>query len=394
MSLEKILIVDDEELIRSFLKVALTKAGYFVELASDGKEALTHLRKENFDLLLTDMKMEGMGGIELLKKVKEEFPSLLVIVMTAFGTVESAVEAMRIGAFHYILKPFTVDTIEAILEKAKDHLALAYENAFYREEKSAKTQTKVIAESPPMKALFEELSKIAKTSASIFLTGETGTGKEIVSRYIHASSLRSSAPFISVNCAAIPETLLESEFFGHEKGAFTSALSKKMGRFELADKGTLFLDEVTEIPLALQPKLLRAIQEKQFERVGGIKTLSVDIRFIAASNRNLKEAIKEKIFREDLYFRLNVIPIHLLPLRERREDILPLADYFIEKFVSQYHKKQKTLSHAAKKKLLDYPWPGNVRELANVVERAIVLSDERELDSELFNLEIFSTSKL
>lgn len=373
MPLERILVADDDDLIRRMLCSALTDKGYEVEAVASGKAALTALTKTHFDLLLTDMRMEGISGIELLKSAKATYPGLLVIVMTAFGTVENAVSAMQLGAFHYLLKPFTLATLDATIEQARTHLMLAYENASLREQGAPDTQSTLIAQSPLMRILLKELAKIAQSNATVLLTGETGTGKEIIAHYIHQQSMRVSHPLIKVNCAAIPETLLESEFFGHEKGAFTSALNKRLGRFELADKGTLFLDEVTEIPIALQPKLLRAIQEREFERVGGTKTHRVDVRLIAATNRDPAQAVREKVLREDLYFRLNVIPILLPPLRERREDILPLAHYFLTRFAKQYRKPGRTLSKEAETELLHYPWPGNIRELANIIERAIVL---------------------
>lgn len=385
MPLERILVADDEELIRRLLKTALSEKGIDVHAVENGEEALKCLETGNFDLLITDMRMDKMSGIELLKKARVKYPDLLVAVMTAFGTIENAVEAMQIGAFHYLLKPFTIDALDALITRAKSQLSLTYENALYREESAALCRSQIIAESLPMKALLKEVLKVSKTNATILLSGETGTGKEIIAHYIHENSERKQAPLVKVNSAAIPETLLESEFFGHEKGAFTGAHMKRIGRFELADKGTLFLDEVTEIPIGLQPKLLRAIQEREFERVGGTKTLSVDVRLIAATNRDPKTAVKEKILREDLYFRLSVIPIFLPPLRDRSEDIIPLALHFLDRFSTQYRKKGKKLTAEAERQLKCYPWPGNVRELANVIERSLVLSEGTSISpDELF----------
>lgn len=369
--IERILVVDDEPLMLSFLAEALKRQSYEVDLAENGKRALTLLRSRSYDLLISDMKMPEISGLELLRKAKELSPSLAVIMMTAFGTIESAVEAMRLGAYTYLLKPFTLDVIEATLEKVKEHLMLVKENTFLREE--GKKQSKIIAQSPKMQKILSEAVRVAKTQASVLITGESGTGKEVVAGAIHKHSLRSNRPYIRVNCAAVPETLIESEFFGHEKGAFTGANSKRLGRFELADGGTLLLDEVTEIPITLQPKLLRVLQEQEFERVGGTKPLSVDVRIIATSNRNLLEAIEQKFFREDLFYRLNVVPLHLPPLRERREDILPLAYYFLEKHCCENHKKSKRFSKEAEEKLSAYPWPGNIRELSNIIERVVVL---------------------
>ncbi|MFC2049269.1 sigma-54-dependent transcriptional regulator [Chlamydiota bacterium] len=388
MRIEKILIVDDEELMRRFLAEALLRKNYEVDTAGSGKEALAILRKQNYDLIITDMKMPDLSGLELLRKAKESAPQTLVIVMTAYGTIETAVEAMRLGAFNYLLKPFTPDAIETLIEKASEHLALVQENIYLREEVSSKRiPTKLVAESPLMKKVLAEAIQIARSQASVLIHGESGTGKEVIAAAIHAHSLRAQNSYIRVNCAAIPDALIESEFFGHEKGAFTGANNKRMGRFELADKGTLLLDEVTEIPIGLQPKLLRVIQEQEFERVGGSKPLAVDVRLISTSNRNLKEAIKEKVLREDLYYRLNVVPLHLPPLRERREDILPLALYFLEKFCAENRRPQKTLSKGAEKKLLSHPWPGNIRELANAIERVVVIDGAATIAPEQLSLD-------
>ena len=388
MRIEKILIVDDEELMRQFLAEALTRKKYEIDLAKNGKEALSLLKKNNYDLLITDMKMPDISGIDLLRKTREMAPNTQVIVMTAYGTIENAVEAIRLGAFNYLLKPFTPDAIETLIEKVGEHLSLVQENLYLREEVSSKRiPTRLVAESPIMKKVLTEAIQIAKSQANVLIYGESGTGKEVVAAAIHAHSLRAVNPYIRVNCAAIPDTLIESEFFGHEKGAFTGANTKRAGRFELADKGTLLLDEVTEIPLALQPKLLRVIQEQEFERVGGTKPLSVDVRLISTSNRNLKEAIQEKILREDLYYRLNVVPIHLPPLRERKEDILPLVRYFLEKFCAENRKSAKILSKAAEKKLLNHHWQGNIRELANAIERVIVLDFSQKIEPDHLSLD-------
>lgn len=382
MAIETILIVDDEPLIREFLTEALKRKGYAVEKAENGKQALAFLKKQAFDLVITDLKMPDLNGLDVLRHTKELSPSTLVIIITAHGTIETAVEAMRSGAFNYLLKPFTPDSIETLIEKASEHLALVQENTFLRDEVLSKQQyTHMIAQSPSMKAIVDQAIRVAKSQASVLIHGETGTGKEVLAGAIHAHSLRAKRPYIRVNCAAIPDALIESEFFGHEKGAFTGANTKRLGRFELANGGTLLLDEVTEIPIALQPKLLRAIQEQEFERVGGAKPIAVDVRFISTSNRNLKSAIEEKIFREDLFYRLNVVPIYLPPLRERKEDILPLANFFLEKCCKQNRKPLKTWTPEAEKKLLQYPWPGNIRELANIVERIVVLDSSQKIDS-------------
>ncbi|MBS0624288.1 MAG: sigma-54-dependent Fis family transcriptional regulator [Verrucomicrobia bacterium] len=373
MMIQNILIVDDEPLMRQFLEQALTRKGYVVHVAENVKQAYGFLAKEPLDLILTDMKLPDASGLEVVKRAKEVCGQVAVIVMTAFGTVENAVEAMQLGALNYLLKPFTLDVLLATVKKAEEHLALVHENVYLREEIGNKrTSKKFIAQSPVMSRLLEEIKAIAKSNASVLIHGESGTGKEVVAAAIHAHSLRSTNPYIRVNCAAIPDTLIESEFFGHEKGAFTGASTKRLGRFELADKGTLLLDEVTEIPIGLQPKLLRAIQEKEFERVGGTRPTTVDVRIISTSNRNLQEAIEQKIFREDLFYRLNVVPLYLPPLRERKEDIVPLSMHYLEKFCLENRQPLKTFASDAMKTLEAYHWPGNIRELANLMERIVV----------------------
>lgn len=374
MGIEKILIIDDEELIRNFIYEILQKDGYEVSMAENGKKGLALFKEKSFDLVFTDMKMPDLTGIDVLKKIKEISPQSIVVVVTAYGSIENAVEAMRIGAFNYLIKPFTADTIDAIIEKAKEHQNLIDENKFLKEEASKNSDFFVVAESSLMKTILNDVSRVAKSNASVFISGESGTGKEVIAQAIHNQSPRVNQPFIKVNCAAIPETLIESEFFGHEKGAFTGANQKRIGRFELAHGGTLLLDEITEIPLTVQAKLLRVIQEQTFERVGGSKPVKVDVRLVSTSNRNIKEAIAQKILREDLYYRLNVVPVHLPPLRERTEDIIPLVEFFIERMCRENHKNIKEIQANAKQKLLSYSWPGNVRELANIIERAIVMN--------------------
>lgn len=382
MSIEKILVVDDEALMRNFLVEAVKRKGIDVVAAENGTKALSLLKEQAFDLVITDMKMPGITGLEVLKAVKEISPRTAVIIVTAFGTIENAVEAMQAGAFHYLIKPFSLESLMANIEKVKQHLALVEENTYLREQVvSHPCGHPVIAESPAMKKVLEDVERIAKSNANVFINGETGTGKEVIAHLIHYHSPRANQPFIKVNCAAVPEALVESEFFGHEKGSFTGAANKRLGRFELADKGSLLLDEITEIPLALQAKLLRVTQEQEFERVGGSKPIKVDVRLISTSNRDMREAIASKVLREDLYYRLNVVPIHLAPLRERQEDILPLAEYFIERTCLGNHLERKTLSTDAKKKLLYYRWPGNVRELANIIERAIVMDQGKVIQA-------------
>jgi len=382
MSIEKILIVDDEPLMRNFLMEALKRKKIDVLTAEDGEKALKILAEHSFDMVITDLKMPGMTGMEVLKKIKELSPQTLVMIMTAFGSIENAVEAIKAGAFHYLIKPFSLESLMANIEKANQHIAILEENSYLRQQvASYSSNQSVIAESPCMKHLLQDIEWIAKSNASVLINGETGTGKEVIAQLVHSHSLRANQPFIKVNCAAIPETLIESEFFGHEKGAFTGALNKRLGRFELANGGSLLLDEITEIPHNLQAKLLRVVQEQEFERVGGTKSVKVDVRLISTTNRDLKEAIANKTFREDLYYRLNVIPILLKPLRERKEDIVPLAIHFIERMCRESHQEKKTLSATAQKKLINYAWPGNVRELANVIERAIVMDQSGQIEA-------------
>ncbi|MCE5319001.1 MAG: sigma-54 dependent transcriptional regulator [Parachlamydia sp.] len=387
MKIEKILIVDDELLVRNFLSETLKRSGMEVATAENGRKALQILKDSTFDLVITDMKMPDLTGIDILRKVKESSPGTLVVVITAFGSIENAVAAMRLGAFDYLLKPFSPDTIEAMIEKAQDHRSLVEENDYLRQHVTTGGHQafQVIGQSPAMQKILSDVAQVAKSNASVFITGESGTGKEVIARALHTQSLRAQKPFIKVNCAAVPDTLIESEFFGHEKGAFTGASQKKLGRFELAHNGTLLLDEITEIPLSLQPKLLRAIQEQEFERVGGTKPVKVDVRLISTSNRDIQAAIAEKVLREDLFYRLNVVPIQLPPLRERPEDIMPLALYLLARMTLENHKEKKELSEEASEKLLAYSWPGNVRELANVIERAVVMDDSPVISpSQLF----------
>ncbi|MCB1212771.1 MAG: sigma-54-dependent Fis family transcriptional regulator [Chlamydiia bacterium] len=392
--METILVVDDDILIRSFLQETLERQGYSVTLAETGKKALILAKKESFDLIFTDMKLPDITGIEVLKGCKEANPDSLVAIITAFGSIENAVTAMKLGAFDYVIKPFTPDAIVALVEKARERRALENENAFLRAEVS-KNVGKVdgmIAESPAIKKLLDEAHSIAQSNANVFLHGESGVGKEVFAHFIHHHSQRAGGPFIKVNCAAIPDTLVESEFFGHEKGAFTGATGQKCGRFELANKGTLLLDEVSEIPIYLQPKLLRAIQEKEFERVGGTKLIRVDVRLISTSNRVIEEAIANQILREDLYYRLNVIPIYIPPLRERQEDIIPLAEHFLEKFTHENHRKDvPVLLESAKTFLKSHSWPGNVRQLGNAIERAVVLNRSGKIGADALSSDFSPT---
>lgn len=390
MAIEKVLIVDDEILMRNFLVETLRRKNMDITTAENGRQAIALLKDHSYDLVITDMKMPESTGIEVLQKVKELSPGTLVVVITAFGSIENAVEAMRLGAFNYLLKPFSPDSIEALIEKAAEYLSLVEENQYLRLQQNGTVpgqSIQLICESPAMKKIYADILQIAKSNASVFISGESGTGKEVIAHAIHYNSLRAQKPFIKVNCAAIPNTLIESEFFGHEKGAFTGANSCRKGRFELANTGTLLLDEVSEIPIEIQAKFLRATQEMEFERIGGTKQIKVDVRLISTTNRNIKEMIEQKILREDLYYRLNVVPLVVPPLRERKEDILPLSLYFLEKMCQENHKEKKTLSKEAQQKLLDYSWPGNVRELSNLLERAVVMCPGKVIQPENLYLE-------
>ncbi len=388
--IERVLVVDDEPLMRNFTAETLRRMGKEIVTASNGQEAITRLQQESFDLIVSDRKMPIKDGLEVLKTAKSLHPHCFVIMMTAFGSIESAVEAMRLGATNYLIKPFPPEALEAAVAQCESQSRLIKENRYLRDSIGL---PQLVANSPAMKRVLQDLEKIAKSQASVFITGESGTGKEVIAGAIHQLSSRSAYPFVKVNCAAIPETLIESEFFGHEKGSFTGAHIRKTGRFELADQGTLLLDEVTEIPLSLQPKLLRAIQEQEFERVGGTRPIRVNIRFLATSNRNMQEAIESKIFREDLFYRLNVVPIHLPPLRQRTEDIASLSQFFLTRFCAENHKPEKKFTDRAIQKLLAYHWPGNVRELANIIERTVVLDCSEQIDSEHLCLEPISPEK-
>ena len=385
MGIEKILIVDDEMIVRNFLAETLRRKNFDITTADCGNKAVELLKENSYDMVITDMKMPDITGIDVLRHTKEVSPTTIVVVITAYGSIENAVEAMKLGAFNYLIKPFSPDTIEAVIEKAQEHISLVEENQYLRQQVSngpVRTSHTVVGESPIMKKIMDDVARVSKSNASIFINGESGTGKEVIAHAVHSNSLRASKPFVRVNCAAVPEALVESEFFGHEKGAFTGADTKRMGRFELANGGSLLLDEITEIPLALQAKLLRAIQEQEFERVGGTKPIQVDVRIVSTSNRSMEEAIQEKVFREDLYYRLNVVPIHLPPLRDRREDVIPLSEYFLERMCIENHKKVKILTEDAKQALLGYSWPGNIRELANIVERAVVMDYDEKVAAE------------
>lgn len=374
--METLLIIDDEKNYLLVLKELLGEEGYEVITAQSGTEALNVFQEAEIDLVITDMKMPGMSGMELLKILKERNYHLPVIMMTAFGTVEKAVEAMKKGAYDYILKPFDNEILKTTVAKALAMGNVIKENRLLSQELKDKFgPTNLIGNSYPMRQVRELIAKVAGTKATVLISGDSGTGKELVARAIHYNSPRKDKPLISVNCSALTETLLESELFGHEKGAFTGAVAQRKGRFESADGGTLFLDEVGEMSPSVQVTLLRVLQNREFERVGGNKTIKVDVRVIAASNKDLMEEITKGHFREDLYYRLNVVHIEVPPLRDRKEDLPILIRYFLERFSREMNKKEvPTLAPEVLGALLGYDWPGNIRELENLLERAVILS--------------------
>ena len=375
MASERILVVDDEEGMRRLLSRVLTREGYETSAVANGAEALRLVASERFDLVVTDIKMPEMDGLQLLAELKEYEPSLPIIVITAYGTIENAVQALRSGAYDYIAKPFENDEIKLTVAKAFERERLLAENRYLHAELEGRYDfSGIVGGSLAMQQVYDMASSVAVSNANVLITGESGTGKELLARSIHYSSLRKEKPFVVLNCAAISEGVLESELFGHEKGAFSGALDTRKGRFERADQGTLFIDEVAEMSMAAQVKLLRVIQEHEFERVGGNKTISVDVRIVAATNKKLEDQVKDGNFREDLYYRLNVVNINVPPLRSRREDVEPLSRFFLEKYISETGKKITDLSPRALSCLLAHDWPGNVRELQNAIERAVVLS--------------------
>ncbi|MDP2798709.1 MAG: sigma-54 dependent transcriptional regulator [Deltaproteobacteria bacterium] len=378
--MESILIVDDEKNYLVVLKELLSEENYEVITAENALQALEIFKESDLDLVLTDMRMPKIDGIELLENIRSINNEVPVIIMTAYATVEKAVKAMKKGAFDYVTKPFQNEELKITVRKAIDLYKLKRENLNLRHEVSRKYQFgNIIGKSPVMLKLYEMIEKVAGTKATVLITGETGTGKELVAKAVHYNSPRKNNAFVSVNCAAIPETLLESELFGHEKGSFTGAIAMRKGRFELADGGTIFLDEIAEMPTALQAKLLRALQEMEFERVGGTKTLKIDVRVIAASNKDLKKEVEAGTLREDLYYRLNVMHLRLPPLRERPDDIPLLAAHFLQKYSQELGKGGLEISPAVMRGLYTRSWPGNVRELEHVIERAVILSSGREI---------------
>ncbi len=377
---DKILVVDDEQSMREFLDIMLKKEGYKVSLASNGDEVLKYIDKDIFDLVLLDIRMPKMDGIAVLKKIKSTSPETVVIMITAYASADTAIKAMKEGAYDYITKPFKVDEIKLIIKNALEKKHLQKENVLLkRVVRDRYVFDNIIGQSPKMLALYDLLEKVAPTKTNVLITGESGTGKELVAKAIHFNSPRKEKPFVTLNCGAIPEALIESELFGHMKGAFTDAIATKKGLFEMADEGTIFLDEISELPLMMQVKLLRVLQDREFKRVGGTEDIRVDVRIIAATNKDLERAVKEKRFREDLFYRLNVIQIKLPSLRERREDIPVLAAHFLKRYSEELNKNISRISPEALHLLLNYEYPGNVRELQNIIERAVALGTDQEL---------------
>lgn len=378
-----ILLAEDDRSTRSSLSQFLRGLGYEVTEASTGNEALEHLSAKPFDIVVTDLMLPGVGGLDILRALQTEAPGTLGIVITGFGTVQNAIQAMRLGVFEYLLKPVNFDELQIVLERALEFQRLGKENRQYKKEVQRQFGLQnLIGHSDAMRRILDLIEKVADSDSTVLIYGESGTGKELVARAIHYRSDRMDKPLVPINCAAIPSDLLESELFGYEKGAFTGAHRTKIGRFEYANGGTLFLDEIGEMSPQLQVKLLRVLQEKSFERLGGVRPIQVDVRIIAATNRDLEKAIEEGKFREDLYYRLSVIPIHIPPLRERREDIPLLVEHFLEKFNSEKGRSVSGFSPKAMERLIEYSWPGNVRELENLVERLVVLKRSGTIELE------------
>lgn len=380
-----ILVVDDDNSHRNTLATLLNDWGYTLTAVADGESAIEACKAKPFDLVLMDVRMTGISGIEALKEIKAYNPAIPVIIMTAYSGVDNAVEALKSGAYDYLTKPLDFDELKLTLERAVDHLTLVDENKALKSTLAFSFDPgNVIGQSPPMRSLLKIVSTIAPSEATVLITGESGTGKEVIAKMIHANSNRRNGPYIAVNCAALTETLLESELFGHEKGAFTGAEKRRDGRFFAANKGTIFLDEIGEIPMPMQAKLLRAIQEREIQRVGGDQVIKVDVRILAATNKDLQEEVAAGRFRQDLFYRLNVVSVHMPPLRERMEDVPLLAMHFLKSFAQKNDKSVKGFTPGAMDRLVKYAWPGNVRELENAVERAVVLlmgdyATEREL---------------
>ena len=380
MSQESILIVDDDEKIREFLSDILEEEGYEITTAEDGEKAIDLLKNRNFQLVLTDLKMPKVNGLEVIREYQSLYPHGTGIVITGYGSIESAVEAMKVGAYDYVTKPFKIDEIKIVIKRAIKQQRLEIENLSLRMHLKKKYKFEnIIGDSDAIQEVFQLIEKVSDTDSTILIRGESGTGKELIAKAIHFNGYRKEKPLIPVNCGAIPEELLESELFGHVKGAFTGATSARVGRFELAHNGTIFLDEIGDMSPSLQVKVLRVLQEQEFERVGGTNTIKVNVRIIAATNQDLENAVIEKRFREDLYYRLNVIPINVPPLRKRKSDIPLLIHHFIERFNREKKKDVEQITPDVMESLLQYDWPGNVRELENTIERLVILKGKGKI---------------
>ena len=384
--MKKMLVAEDERTLREGIATAFRDRGWDVVEAADGAEAFARLEESVFDVLVTDYQMPERNGLEVLKRSKMINEGTVGLVMTAYGTVESAVDAMKAGAYDYVLKPFDLEEMEMKVERAIEHRRLLARIEAYDRSEIVPRFENIVGESPQMKEVFRTIEKVARSNATVLVLGETGVGKELVAEALHRNSSRSDRPFVKMNCAALHESLLESELFGHERGAFTGADRQRTGRFELANEGTLFLDEIGNMTPSTQTKVLRVLQEREFERLGGSRTVKVDVRLVAATNKNLEEAIQRGEFREDLYYRLNVVSVNVPPLRERKEDIVPLASHFIDRFAKELKKDVRGLEPAAVRALKRHTWPGNIRELENTVERAVLMAEGRFLQEDDMNL--------
>jgi DNA-binding NtrC family response regulator len=380
-AMEPLLLVEDKPELRAMLRKALERSGYSVEEAADGTTAIAKIRERRFLLVLTDLKLPGSSGLDILRESKQADPSVPVILITAFGSIEEAVTAMKEGAFDFVQKPVDLEHLDLLVARAAREQELLRENLLLREEYSERYGfPRIVGEHPSMKAATQQAQRVAATDSTVLLLGESGTGKELFARAVHHLSSRREHPFVALNCAAIPEGLVENELFGHERGAYTGAGTRKAGKMELAHRGTLFLDEIGELPINIQSKLLRVLEERRFERVGGTQAIDVDVRIVVATNKNLQEAVSQKTFREDLYFRISAVPITIPPLRERGDDVLLLAEAFLDRFRREFRKPGLKLTPRAAAALRSYAWPGNVRELQNTMERAAILSDGNALD--------------
>jgi len=386
--MEPLLLVEDKNELRAMLRKALERSGYTVDEAPDGTAAIQKLRGRRYQVVLSDLKMPGASGLDVLRESKLADATIPVILLTAFGSVEEAVTAMKEGAFDFVQKPVDLEHLKVLVQRAARQQEVLRENLLLREEFSARYGfPRIVGEHSSIRDLSQQIQRVAQTDSTVLLLGESGTGKELFARAVHHVSPRRDQPFVALNCAAIPEGLVENELFGHERGAFTGAGARKAGKMDLAHRGTLFLDEIGELPLAIQAKLLRVLEERSFERVGGTQSIEVDVRIVVATNRDLHKAVAEKSFREDLFFRISAVPLTIPPLRERGNDVLLLAEHFLEKFAREFAKPGAHLSEDAKQRILDYRWPGNVRELQNAIERAVILSDGPLISAETLQLQ-------